>query len=67
MLYPTEAPDAAEERLMIRDPATGATRATVALRPVSLARLEGLISAAPSAARERARQVMARKLCGAEG
>lgn len=64
MLYPTEASDAAEERLDIRDPATGVTRATVALRPVSLARLEDLIAAAAGPVRERARADMARELCG---
>lgn len=67
MLYPTEAADAAEERLVIRDPSTGSTRATVAMRPVSLSRLEELISAAPSAGRERARRGMARELCGGGG
>lgn len=64
MLYPTEAPDAAEERLLIHDPISGGTRATVALRPVSLSRLADLISATPSAARDRARAVLAGELCG---
>jgi 5-methylcytosine-specific restriction enzyme subunit McrC len=67
MLYPTDATGAAEERLVIRDPATGVTHATVALRPVSLARLESLIAMPPSGSRERARAAMARELCGVAG
>jgi len=66
MLYPTEAPDAAEDRLVIRDPIGGETRATVALRPVSLSRLEELITVSPGAARDRARAAFARQLCGVE-
>ncbi len=67
MLYPTEAPDAAEERLVIRDPSTGSTRATVAMRPVSLTRVEALITAVPSAGRERARRGFVRYLSGGVG
>jgi len=64
MLYPTDVPNRAEERLLIRDPRSGVTRATVALRPVSLGRLEALINAEPSAARDRERSAFARLLCG---
>ena len=67
MLYPTEAADAAEERLVIRDPSTGSTRAKVAMRPVSLTRLEALVAAVPSADRERARSGFAQYLCGGGG
>lgn len=64
MLYPTEDIDAVEERLLIRDPGSGATRAAVALRPVLLARLEDLIAQPATAARTRARAEIARRLCG---
>jgi 5-methylcytosine-specific restriction enzyme subunit McrC len=66
MLYPTEVLAAEEERLTIRDPGSGKTRASVALRPVSLVRLEELIVQPPTAARERARSAFARALCGLE-
>lgn len=64
MLYPTEARDAREERLLVNDPATGLPRASVALRPVLLATLEELISMNPSAQRDRARAAFGRALCG---
>jgi len=64
ILYPTDAPNRAEERLLIQDPRSGVTRATVAMRPVCLERLEGLIAADPSAVRQRERTAFARDLCG---
>lgn len=64
MLYPTEDPDAAEERLVVRDPAGGGTRAIVALRPVALERLEALVAAPPSVARDRARSALVHTLAG---
>jgi 5-methylcytosine-specific restriction enzyme subunit McrC len=64
MLYPTEAYDAREERLLVNDPATGSPRASVALRPVLLATLEELISMSPSVQRDRARASFAHALCG---
>ncbi len=64
MLYPTEARDAREERLLVNDPATGLPRASVALRPVLLATLEELISMSPSVQRDRARASFAHALCG---
>lgn len=62
MLYPTDAPDAAEQRLDIRDPATSAIRASVALRPVALSALESLISSPATTARANARRAFAEQL-----
>jgi 5-methylcytosine-specific restriction enzyme subunit McrC len=66
MLYPTDAIEAAEERLEVRDPADGSVQATVALRPVHLGRLEALITAPPSVARERERSGFCRALIGVD-
>jgi 5-methylcytosine-specific restriction enzyme subunit McrC len=46
ILYPTDLPQAEEERVEVRHPVTGAVQATVALRPVLLRELEPLISEA---------------------
>src|SRR5690606_31998635 len=57
ILYPTEHLDAREERLTIHDPSGDGVRATIALRPVDVRRLEELINAPVTAGlvRERAR------------
>lgn len=62
ILYPTDAPDAAEQRLNIHDPLSGTVRASVALRPVSLRALESLIDAPWSAIRVKRRQAFAESL-----
>ena len=62
MLYPTDSPRAAEERIDICDPTSGAIRASVAMRPVRLGILESLISAKPSAERADARRLFAEEL-----
>jgi 5-methylcytosine-specific restriction enzyme subunit McrC len=64
MLYPTDEVAAAEERLDICDPSNARVQGVVALRPVHLARLEQLVTAAPSPIRERERETFARALLG---
>jgi 5-methylcytosine-specific restriction enzyme subunit McrC len=64
MLYPSEARQAVEERLDIRDPLTTELRASIALRPVPLGSLEALISAAASDERFQKRMAFARALVG---
>lgn len=51
ILYPSDAPDATEQRLDLHDPFSGAVRATIALRPVRLTSLERLIEARPTSRR----------------
>jgi 5-methylcytosine-specific restriction enzyme subunit McrC len=62
ILYPTIHTQATEARIEVRDPLTGGRRALVALRPVILDRLEGLVSARPTAAVLRERRSFAREL-----
>jgi 5-methylcytosine-specific restriction enzyme subunit McrC len=64
MLYPTEAAEAAEERLRIGSLLAGGVNAAVALRPVHLGRLEELVAAAPSPGRTAARQAFSLGLSG---
>jgi 5-methylcytosine-specific restriction enzyme subunit McrC len=54
ILYPTTTGGAAEARIEVRDPVYGKQIARVNLRPVSLARLEGLVTAGHTAAGQRA-------------
>lgn len=64
MLYPTEAVEAAEERLDVCNPVDGRPGASVALRPVHLQRLEELVAEPASPRREAERQAFARALLG---
>lgn len=64
MLYPTEAPEASEERLQLCDPATGGSRVAVGLRPIRLSVLEQLVVAAPSVSRDEGRARLARYALG---
>ena len=43
ILYPTLAPEATEQAILLRDPSTGAPQAQVILRPVNLLKLEMLL------------------------
>jgi 5-methylcytosine-specific restriction enzyme subunit McrC len=62
ILYPTIHPQATEARIEVRDPLNGGRRALVALRPVVLDRLEGLVTARPTAVVLRERRSFAREL-----
>jgi 5-methylcytosine-specific restriction enzyme subunit McrC len=62
ILYPTDSPAAVEQRLDIRDPVTAIVRASIALRPVRLERLEALITSQPSDRRSDSRRDFARSL-----
>jgi hypothetical protein len=63
ILYPTHAPEAAEERLNMSG-AHGGTRLTVVLRPVFLPRIEDLINAPFGDRREKERAKFAAALLG---
>jgi 5-methylcytosine-specific restriction enzyme subunit McrC len=62
ILYPTIHSQATEARIEVRDPLTGGRRALVALRPVILDRLDGLVTARPTAAVLRQRTSFAGEL-----
>jgi 5-methylcytosine-specific restriction enzyme subunit McrC len=62
ILYPSTHSQAAEARIEVRDPLLGGRRALVVLRPVSLDRLEGLVSAKQTAAVLRERRSFALEL-----
>ena len=62
ILYPTVHDQAMEARIEVRDPVLGARRALVVLRPVSLDRLEALISTKQTAAVLRERRLFAHEL-----
>jgi 5-methylcytosine-specific restriction enzyme subunit McrC len=64
MLYPSDSPQAVEQRLDIRDPITREVRASVSLRPVRLASLEALITAPMSDERVQRRRLFATALIG---
>jgi 5-methylcytosine-specific restriction enzyme subunit McrC len=67
ILYPTTHAQATEARIEVRDPLYGGRTALVVLRPVSLHRLEGLVSTRQTAAVLRERRTFARELVfGAE-
>ena len=60
ILYPVTDSAAREARININDPAYGARRAQVILRPVNLIELEKLVSAQSNVRKVRRREVMAR-------
>jgi len=62
ILYPTTHAQATEARIEVRDPMYGGRRALVVLRPVVLERLEGLVSAKPTAGVLRERGEHAKRL-----
>jgi 5-methylcytosine-specific restriction enzyme subunit McrC len=62
ILYPTTYPQATESRIEVRDPLNGGRRALIALRPVVLDLLKGLVSARPTATVLRERRSFAREL-----
>jgi 5-methylcytosine-specific restriction enzyme subunit McrC len=62
ILYPTEHPEASEERLCVHDPQDGSVLSRVALRPVNVAELERLIVAGMSQKVLDMRQSLARRL-----
>ncbi len=62
ILYPTTHAQAVEARIDVRDALHGGRRALVVLRPVSLNRLEGLVSTRQTAAVLRERRTFAREL-----
>ena len=62
ILYPTAHPQATEARIEVRDPLHGGRRAAIALRPVVLDRLEGLVTARPTAAILRERRAFAQTM-----
>jgi 5-methylcytosine-specific restriction enzyme subunit McrC len=62
ILYPTTHEQAKEARIEVRDPLGGKRRALVALRPVLLDRLEGLVTAKPTATILRERRSFARAM-----
>ena len=62
ILYPTAHPQATEARIEVRDPRHGGRRAAIALRPVVLDRLEGLVSAKQTATVLRERRSFASDL-----
>ena len=62
ILYPTTQAQATEARIEVRDPLGGGRRALVSLRPVPLDRLEGLVSAKPTAAVLRERRSFAHEM-----
>jgi 5-methylcytosine-specific restriction enzyme subunit McrC len=59
ILYPTTNSRATEARIEVRDPIHGGRRALVALRPVALERLAGLLAARPTAQVVRERRSLA--------
>jgi 5-methylcytosine-specific restriction enzyme subunit McrC len=62
ILYPTTLAQAKEARIEVRDPMLGGRRALVVLRPVSLDRLEGLVSTKQTAAVLRERRSFAHEM-----
>jgi 5-methylcytosine-specific restriction enzyme subunit McrC len=62
ILYPITQAQATEVRIEVRDPLGGGRQALIALRPVPLDRLEGLVSAKPTAAVLRERRLFAHEL-----
>lgn len=62
ILYPTTDAQATEARIEVRDSTLGERRALVVLRPVVLGKLEGLLSAKPTAAILRRRRSYAHDL-----
>lgn len=62
ILYPTTYAQATEARIEVRDSTLGGRRALVVLRPVVLGKLEGLVSAKPTAAVLRQRRSYAHGL-----
>jgi 5-methylcytosine-specific restriction enzyme subunit McrC len=62
ILYPTTHAQATEARIEVRDPLHGGRRALVVLRPVSIDRLERLVSTKQTAAVLRERRSFAREL-----
>jgi 5-methylcytosine-specific restriction enzyme subunit McrC len=62
ILYPTTNAQAKEARIELRDPLLGSRRALVVLRPVSLDRLERLVSTKQTAAVLRERKLFAHEL-----
>ncbi len=62
ILYPTIHPQATEARIEVRDPLHGGQRAIINLRPVVLDRLDGLVTAKPTAAVLRERRAFAQMM-----
>jgi 5-methylcytosine-specific restriction enzyme subunit McrC len=62
ILYPTIYPQATEARVEVRDPLNGGRRALVALRPVILDRLRGIVTARPTATVLRERRAFAQTM-----
>lgn len=67
ILYPTIHPQATEAQIEVRDPLHGGRRAIIALRPVVLDRLDGLVTARPTATILRERRAFARTIVFSKG
>ena len=62
ILYPTLEGGAIDQTIVLNEPVDGTEKARIVLRPVELLELEGLVTASPSANRDRECAALARRL-----